>query len=1308
LHRGFLIVAAVLIAAVAMAQDKPLLPVTPASDIGLEGGIDGPEALWPGPDGYGYSGQTATYEWLEISTTGTAIVGLTDDNFIGPLPIGFTFTFYGVGYTNFYASSNGHISFGAGSTALTNQCPLPNSGTPDNVVALLWDDLNFNTSGSAYYQYFATCPVGAGQCTVVEYSGVAHYGGAAGSAGTWEVILFDNGNVRVQYLDPGVEFGSGSTEGIEGANFAAGYGLTYVCDTAASLTAGLAIDYLFPSGIFLTPATAAKQGCEGSDVTYTLTLTNYTGADATFDLSYSSIWPISGPATLFVANMASANFDVVVSIPCDETSDVATVTASGADFSDSSTLTTSVTAGGFTAWESIDAISSLGRSRPAAAAVDGKVYLFGGEITGGREDTVEMFDPAVGVWVDMLGLMPVPASNVCAAAIGTDVYIPGGYSATPTYLNDLQVYHTTSDTWETIATDPLPVALSGAGCAAVGGKLYVFGGVNSSAAYVNTAYVYDPAAPAGTRWTALPNMTNTRGYLAGVAVGGKVYAVGGRTATVNLAYVEAFDPADGLWHTVTDMTTARGGPGAMFWGDLLVACGGGWSTYLTSCESYDTTQGYAGTWATLPQTMIQGRRTYAYASLPEALYAVAGYNGTYLTTAERLPAFDCPPCIEANIDVSPLSMAATQPPDTVTQQTLTITNTGGMDLSFTINEQPALKRAMTKPAPTGNPKSLTGSFVAFDPSAGGDTCYTPGTAGTFCFMAYSNSPDWEYAYNVWERFPADWTVSNVYVQGTPTCTGGGSWGTFSWSFLTAPFEVNIDHDRLHGSGGSTCTAYYCFDATPGGGGSADVSWYWDGDGYAGTPHWPCSNDGYTPAGQNACDEMINPVATVPSCGGADIPWLSESPTSGTVAAGGSVDITVTFDSTGLAPGGYSGDLEITSNDPDPGPGNGTNLVTVPVALTVTSVGDPDIDVTPASMFASQLTNTITQQTLNIGNAGVADLAWDIFEEGVELGVVQVTLAAGDAQAPEGTAVASGPYSARLETSYAVHRGVPLFVPPDVMLLAADDDNDYGSPIQALLQAYGDLGAVDLFDPRTTTPTLGQLQAYDVVVVWSNYLFADATAIGNVLADYVDAGGEVIDLMFALDPGWGYQGRFRSEGYSAMTLAGTSYVTSCLGTYNPGHPIMTGVTDVCDLYRGYGTVLNAGASEVARWQDNELFVAVKDNGTVATLNAYVGYNYLWTGQMPDVLHNAILWIAGAQTTCTSLSDVPWLSEVPTNGVTAPGGSTPVDVFFDSTGIAVGTYDANLCVFSNDPDEPIVEVPVTMEVVIPVELMGISIE
>ena len=194
-------------------------------------------------------------------------------------------------------------------------------------------------------------------------------------------------------------------------------------------------------------------------------------------------------------------------------------------------------------------------------------------------------------------------------------------------LSTLQVYHVANHTWETIATDPVPVAASGMGCAVMDDKLYAYGGVTASSTYIKDTYVYDPTAPAGSRWTALPDMTYARAWPDRVAVNGLVYAIGGLgSGVIDFSYVEAFDPGGGLWHTVTNMNTARGGPGAMFWGDTLFVCGGGWNTHLDTCESYDTTQGYAGTWVTMSQRMITGRRTYAYASLPEALYAVAGYS----------------------------------------------------------------------------------------------------------------------------------------------------------------------------------------------------------------------------------------------------------------------------------------------------------------------------------------------------------------------------------------------------------------------------------------------------------------------------------------------------------------------------------------------------------------------------------------------------------------------------------------------------------------------------------------------------------
>ncbi|MEI2690141.1 MAG: hypothetical protein V9H69_10720 [Anaerolineae bacterium] len=68
---------------------------------------------------------------------------------------------------------------------------------------------------------------------------------------------------------------------------------------------------------------------------------------------------------------------------------------------------------------------------------------------------------------------------------------------------------------------------------------------------------------------------------------------------------------------------------------------------------------------------------------------------------------------------------------------------------------------------------------------------------------------------------------------------------------------------------------------------------------------------------------------------ADIPWLTLSPASGANAGGTATDVTVTFDSTSMAPGTYTGNLCVSSDDPDAGPGNETDLVIVPVTLTVT-------------------------------------------------------------------------------------------------------------------------------------------------------------------------------------------------------------------------------------------------------------------------------------------------------------------------------------------------------------------------------------
>lgn len=71
---------------------------------------------------------------------------------------------------------------------------------------------------------------------------------------------------------------------------------------------------------------------------------------------------------------------------------------------------------------------------------------------------------------------------------------------------------------------------------------------------------------------------------------------------------------------------------------------------------------------------------------------------------------------------------------------------------------------------------------------------------------------------------------------------------------------------------------------------------------------------------------------------------------------------------------------------------------------------------------------------------------------------------------------------------------------------------------------------------------------------------------------------------------------------------------------------------------------------------------------------------------------------APSDCNSPSDVTWANASPTSGSTASGGNTNVDVIFDSTGLSPGVYNAKLCIDSDDPDEPTVEVDLTLTVVV----------
>ena len=104
----------------------------------------------------------------------------------------------------------------------------------------------------------------------------------------------------------------------------------------------------------------------------------------------------------------------------------------------------------------------------------------------------------------------------------------------------------------------------------------------------------------------------------------------------------------------------------------------------------------------------------------------------------------------------------------------------------------------------------------------------------------------------------------------------------------------------------------------------------------------------------------------------ELSWVSVSPTSDTVAPAFADELTVTFDSTGLSDGTYTGNLCIESNDPD------EPVVEVPVTLEVDNA--PHIEVEPTSLSATQSADETSAQVLSLSNRGPLSLQWTIDEE----------------------------------------------------------------------------------------------------------------------------------------------------------------------------------------------------------------------------------------------------------------------------------------------------------------------------------------
>jgi N-acetylneuraminic acid mutarotase len=208
---------------------------------------------------------------------------------------------------------------------------------------------------------------------------------------------------------------------------------------------------------------------------------------------------------------------------------------------------------------------------------------------------------------------PIPqgANEVIGAAVGDHLLVYGGQDGVSAAMGIFWTLDPKTGQWSTLPSNPVPVHHAAA--AGVGHKLYLFGGfrlptTGKTGWYpVSNAWAFDSDTRS---WSALPDMPTPRGALAAVAVGTKIYVVGGARIpqgtdmpdglygggpTELLGTNEVFDTVTNSWTTLRPMPTPRNHHALAAIDGKVYAIGGrvgscfsaGWSSNVAVNEAYD-------------------------------------------------------------------------------------------------------------------------------------------------------------------------------------------------------------------------------------------------------------------------------------------------------------------------------------------------------------------------------------------------------------------------------------------------------------------------------------------------------------------------------------------------------------------------------------------------------------------------------------------------------------------------------------------------------------------------------------------------
>ncbi|HEY8473600.1 MAG TPA: S8 family serine peptidase, partial [Natronosporangium sp.] len=414
--------------------------------------------------------------------------------------------------------------------------------------------------------------------------------------------------------------------------------------------------------------------------------------------------------------------------------------------------------------------------------------------------------------------------------------------------------------------------------------------------------------------------------------------------------------------------------------------------------------------------------------------------------------------------------------------------------------------------------------------------------------------------------------------------------------------------------------------------------------------------------------------------------VTVTPSEFTVAPGASVDIEVTVDASSLPVGEWAfADVRLETTDSHAG-GEPIASVHYPVAVIAAEQQQeaPDITVDPTELTSVQGPGETVTHELTIGNEGDANLNWSVFENGpARLPEGSTPVAS---EAPTGTAAGEAALAPMRRLLGGVF-GPPQVVTPEAPAPQQDEITITHSASQAIVA--GNSVACSPDDGFSTTEN-GYLRHFvlDDFGITSDF---GVTEVSFGIENLTVAATITVNLYTMVNPAGPFTyANFEEIGSASADLTPQSLTLVSVpvtGTAPAGSTLVVEV-ESDDLSGVGGFWLGSNPNGQTAPSYIRSASCGIDEPTDLTAVGFPGMHIVMN----------VTGTGGVEApACEVPSSTPWVDVDPTSGTVPSAGSQVVEVTFDSTGLSVGDeLTANLCLESNDPDTPLLVVPVTLQV------------